>query len=123
MTFSLLHKAQLLVQNIPWRQEIGFLLFSRQPGVIGEERDAYVTNVEFQTVEPGEGIPPGVEPTFRLGPQDAQTLIDDLWRCGLRPSEGSGSAGALRAVEAHLEDMRRIVGKKLDVELERVRRR
>lgn len=123
MTFSLLNKAQLLVQNIPWNQEIGFLLFSRQPGVIGEQRDAYVKNVEFQMVEPGEGIPPSVEPTFRLGPQDAQTLMDELWRCGLRPAEGSGTAGAMRAVEKHLDDMRAIVGKKLDVELERGRRR
>jgi hypothetical protein len=36
----------------------------------------------------------------------AQKLIDDLWDCGLRPSEGSGSAGAMRAVEHHLADMK-----------------
>lgn len=121
MTFSTLNKCQLLVQNIPWTSEIGFLLFAREPGVIGLQKDSYVTNVEFQALEPGEGIPPGVGPTFRLRAEDAQKLMDELWRCGLRPSEGSGSAGALRAVERHLEDMRSIVGKKLGVELDRVR--
>lgn len=47
----------------------------------------------------------------------AQQLIDDLWQCGLRPSEGTGSAGALAAVEKHLADMRKIVGSKLKIEL------
>ena len=39
----------------------------------------------------------------------AQELMDDLWRCGLRPSEGKGSAGQLAAVSYHLEDMRKLV--------------
>jgi hypothetical protein len=47
----------------------------------------------------------------------AQELIDDLWRAGLRPTEGSGSAGSLKATENHLNDMRRIVAKTLDVSL------
>lgn len=41
----------------------------------------------------------------------AQKLIDDLWDCGLRPSEGSGSAGQLAAVQKHLEDMRKLLSK------------
>ena len=45
----------------------------------------------------------------------AQVLIDDLWMAGLRPSEGTGSAGSLAATEKHLNDMRKIVAKKLDV--------
>lgn len=40
--------------------------------------------------------------------KDAQSLMDQLWDCGLRPSEGSGSAGSLRANERHLADMQRI---------------
>ena len=48
-------------------------------------------------------------PTFVLDRVAAQLLMDDLWNCGLRPSEGTGSAGALRATEKHLEDMRRLV--------------
>lgn len=50
-------------------------------------------------------------PVTTLSPTAAQQLIDDLWDCGLRPSEGSGSAGQLAAVERHLEDMRTLVFK------------
>jgi len=39
--------------------------------------------------------------------------MDSLWDCGLRPSEGTGSAGALSATQKHLDDMRKIVFKKL----------
>ncbi len=49
------------------------------------------------------------QPTVSLTPTAAQQLIDDLWDCGLRPSEGSGSAGQLAATERHLKDMRTIV--------------
>ncbi len=39
----------------------------------------------------------------------AQKLVDGLWACGIRPSEGTGSAGAMAAVQEHLKDMRRLV--------------
>lgn len=42
---------------------------------------------------------------------EAQELMDSLWQCGLRPSEGSGSAGALAATQRHLDDMRTLVFK------------
>lgn len=50
-------------------------------------------------------------PTVQLDKHAAQKLIDDLWDCGLRPSEGSGSAGQLAAVQNHLEDMRKLLSK------------
>lgn len=56
------------------------------------------------------------EPTMDLSPQAAQVLMDDLWASGIRPTEGSGSAGALRATEKHLADMRSIVFKKLGID-------
>ncbi len=45
----------------------------------------------------------------------AQQLMDDLWQCGLRPSEGTGSAGAMAAVEKHLADMRTIAFNRLKI--------
>ena len=48
------------------------------------------------------------EPTMRLSNQAAQMLIDELWFCGLRPSEGTGSAGSLAATERHLKDMQAV---------------
>ena len=48
------------------------------------------------------------DPTMRLSTTAAQRLMDELWHCGLRPSEGSGSAGSLAATERHLKDMQAI---------------
>lgn len=48
------------------------------------------------------------EPCVRLGMTVAQRLMDELWNCGLRPSEGTGSAGSLAATERHLADMKKI---------------
>ena len=42
-------------------------------------------------------------------PQIMQVLMDDLWNCGIRPSEGAGSAGSLKATQYHLEDMRKLI--------------
>lgn len=51
------------------------------------------------------------DPMLRLTKADGQELMDELWRIGLRPTEGSGSAGSLAATERHLKDMQRLVFK------------
>ena len=48
-------------------------------------------------------------PTMALTPEDAQQLMEDLWQCGIRPRQAAGSVGQLDAVNAHLQDMRRLV--------------
>jgi len=53
-----------------------------------------------------------ITPILTLAPAQAQELMDDLWMCGLRPTEGSGSSGSLAATQRHLEDMRKLVFKK-----------
>ena len=50
-------------------------------------------------------------PLVTLQDDEAQELMDELWRAGIRPSEGSGSAGQMAAVQAHLQDMRSLVFK------------
>lgn len=60
-------------------------------------------------VEEGHYIPAAIV----IDNTTAQQLMDQLWQCGLRPTEGTGSAGALAATQQHLEDMRRIVFHKL----------
>lgn len=47
-------------------------------------------------------------PCMELSATDAQQLMDQLWHCGLRPTEGTGSAGSLAATERHLADMRKL---------------
>ena len=55
-------------------------------------------------------------PTFMIGDLEAQELVDALWSAGVRPSEGSGSAGSLKATEKHLADMRLIALSSLKIE-------
>lgn len=49
-----------------------------------------------------------VNSVVSLNPDAAQTLMDSLWNCGVRPTEGTGSAGSLKATENHLKDMQKI---------------
>lgn len=50
----------------------------------------------------------GHAPAITMSREDVQSLMDELWRIGVRPSEGTGSAGSLAATERHLKDMQRI---------------
>ena len=66
-----------------------------------------------------EHVPEGKEvPTsFKLTDEAAQELMNRLWNLGVRPSDGTGNTGQLKATEDHLKDMRKIVSKKLGVDL------
>jgi len=85
---------RIIAQSSLWRRGVEFLIAD------GKHRAKLV----FEEVE--EGLIS--DATFALNIDEAQGLMDDLWNCGLRPTEGSGSAGSLRATEKHLEDMRKI---------------
>lgn len=81
----------------PWRDDVELML---------GEKDSSGTEYVFDLVR--NRAEPNLlrEATFALKNQAAQMLMDELWRCGLRPSEGTGSAGALAATQKHLDDMR-----------------
>lgn len=55
-----------------------------------------------------------IYPFCSLSPEEAQILIDTLWDCGVRPTAGAGSAGAMLATQAHLGDMRKLVNHLMD---------
>ncbi len=55
------------------------------------------------------------EPFMTIDRDSAQRLMDELWNVGIRPTEGTGSAGSLAATERHLKDFRAIVEKTLEV--------
>lgn len=76
--------------------------FERGDGVTDVANPVSYTRIERDALEPSD-------PMLRVSQTDAQQLMDELWRAGLRPSEGSGSAGALAATERHLKDMQRLV--------------
>jgi len=88
---------KLRVKSVFWRQSIEFQ--AERNGAIGRPLvfDTPMSNPVY------------LAPTFSLSIDAAQILMDDLWNAGLRPTEGSGSAGALAATQRHLEDMRTLV--------------
>lgn len=64
-----------------------------------------VGSVHLRTVQEGECV----DPTAVISIQEAQALLDELWNCGIRPSDGNGNVGQLGATERHLSDMRKLV--------------
>jgi hypothetical protein len=91
---------KIYAQRAPWGKHIEF-----QVGQLHGKHFSVATNMEMEVLEDG-ALP--MQPLFVLDPTEAQALMDQLWQCGLRPSEGSGSAGSLAATERHLEDMRKL---------------
>lgn len=59
-----------------------------------------------------------VPPCMSIPIEAAQALMDELWHVGLRPSEGTGSAGSLAATERHLADMKAIAFHALNISKE-----
>jgi len=47
--------------------------------------------------------------SITIPPEAAQELVDKLWQCGVRPTEGTGSAGALLATQNHVKSLQNIV--------------
>lgn len=68
-------------------------------------QSGWCVNAEYKKISDGE-VPPWF---LRISDFEAQALMDRLWKAGLRPTEGSGSAGALAAVQCHLADMQKLV--------------
>jgi len=96
----MIEKIAVFAQMHNWNQQIEILIRERSPGSL----------MVAQPLEFREGQEGAIQdPTFRLSPEEAQQLIDALWLCGIRPSEGTGSAGSLKATQYHLEDMRMLV--------------
>lgn len=71
---------------------------------------ALMQPVEFKVIEESDA---GLESraAMAMSKEDLQSLMDEIWSAGVRPSEGSGSAGSLAATERHLADMRALVFK------------
>lgn len=95
---------------------IELTMYQRTDKIDGPVQTAVAQPVTFMVRDESK-TPFEPEPTFSLMPEDAQRLMDELWHVGLRPSEGTGSAGQLASTQKHLADFRAIVQKTLDVKL------
>ena len=96
-------RLRILTVMKPWTSDIELLICTDT---------AYVKEMIFEERKEGYVMEP--QGTCSISRQTAQDLMDQLWMCGLRPTEGAGSAGALAATERHLRDMQRLVFHKLE---------
>lgn len=79
------------------------------------EGKVYMASLSWQEIDEHDfAFEP--QPTFVLHRTQAQVLMDDLWAAGVRPTEGAGSAGAMREAQEHISTLRKVVYKVLEVD-------
>lgn len=88
-----------------WIMRDGFSVWCRMRDPDGYKVVSYVGTVE--KVEQGSYI--SSDKALHLTREDAQQLMNELWRVGLRPRDGAGSIAHVEATKAHLDDMRKLV--------------
>ncbi len=76
--------------------------------IYAPERRELVTGFKTRKFAELDPLQPG-DHACLLRAEDAQALMDSLWDCGVRPTQGSGSAGSFEAQRPHLEDVRQLL--------------
>lgn len=94
-----------------WSNDIEFNMAMRD--INGTTSVARNVTMEILPEENSQQLIP---PFMALPIEAAQALMDELWSVGLRPSEGTGSAGSLAATERHLNDMKTIAWHALKID-------
>lgn len=102
-------RIKIRAQRGPYHNGVEFLICQQDAD---GQNVAVAGAITMDAVEEGTVI----APTLRLSNESAQLLMDELWSCGLRPTEGTGSTGQLAATERHLADMRRIAFAQLSID-------
>lgn len=106
-------RKRFFAQRAMVRDAIDLHIVARPDGPGGQRLIA--TAIQFEPVSADQPVAQDyVPPTLSLSADEAQQLVDELWLCGVRPSEGTGSAGALAATQKHLDDMRTLATKLLE---------
>lgn len=106
MTF-LNYDDRVRAKAAPWMNGVEIAAFGKLPN-----GDTRVAVVQWESIAECDAM----KPTFSIRMDQAQVLMDDLWNAGIRPTDGSGSAGAMRAAEHHIADLRRVAFKALGIE-------
>jgi len=95
-------RLKFFCERQPWSRKID--LFIGGDGITND-LVSIAQPLQFRQ-EAAEKVVNNDRPVVSLSQEDAQALVDELWHCGVRPSEGTGSAGQLAATQKHLDDMR-----------------
>jgi len=100
-------RTELYAAREPWRGHHVAIYLTHIKNRDGVRTISTGVNVVMEEIK--EPLVVEREPLLKLNPGDAQQFIDELWRVGLRPTDGTGNAGQLGATERHLADMRKLV--------------
>ena len=104
------HDDQVRAKAAPWLSGVEIAAF-RRLGAGGWQ----FASVEWKTISEND-ITAEIRPLLALRMEQAQVLMDDLWNAGVRPTEGAGSAGAMRAAQDHIKDLRTVAFKALGID-------
>lgn len=108
MTF-LNYDDKVRAKAAPWMNGVEIAAFGKLPN-----GDTRVAVVQWETIADNAEM----KPTLAIRMDQAQVLMDDLWNAGVRPTDGAGSAGAMRAAERHIQDLRAVAFKVLGIGME-----
>ncbi len=85
----------------PWSNNVHIYLAIKEAGKV-----SVASGIVFTSYEDGQAV---ITPdSLKLTRPAAQTLIDALWRAGVRPSEQEQTSTQTTALKTHLDDMRKI---------------
>lgn len=114
------HRLQIRAWGAPWKRAVDLVIARQVAGesnfreiLVPGEADGLVTPDVFEWRSTSAAELPQATATIEDG--NAQQLMDDLWAAGLRPTEGSGSAGALAATQEHVADLRKVLFHQLGI--------
>ncbi len=93
------HDLEARAERSYWTDTINIYLRARSGN-----RKLVVTDLVLTELDPDE--PVELQP-LKFEKETAQRFMDELWNCGLRPSEGTGSAGAMRQAEDHIVTLKK----------------
>lgn len=74
--------------------------------------DVQITTIPLEEAQDGMWRPAPIE----LSKESAQSLMDALWEAGVKPSGGEGHTAHIRALNDHLDSMKKIAFKQLGIE-------
>ncbi len=100
----------MLIENIRAIAEYDIMMAAIKLHIYEKEENGKIrllTDNGFREIDP-MAYNPGAD-SIEISQRAAQELMDSLWQCGLRPSQGKGSAGALKAAEDHLESLKKVI--------------
>lgn len=83
---------------------LGFALEDKQTGKL-----AVLTDYVFEDIPEGVDFPRSA--MLELTPAAASHLLDTLIKAGVRPTDGVGEPAHVKALQAHLADLQRLVFK------------